>query len=64
VRNEAQETIWEDRSLKAQKLSWGTALVLEIPAERLTPGRYEVSVNIEGESEAMTQEFDIVRRDL
>ena len=64
VRNEAQETIWEDRSLKAQRLSWGTALVLEIPAERLTPGRYEVGVNIEGESEAMTQEFDIVRRDL
>lgn len=64
VRNEAQETIWEDRSLKAQRLSWGTALVLGIPAERLTPGRYEVGITMEGDSEAMTQVFDIVRRDL
>lgn len=64
VRNEAQETIWQDRSLKAQRLSWGTALVLEIPAERLTPGRYEIDITMEGDSETMTQEFDIVQRDL
>jgi hypothetical protein len=38
--------------------------VLEIPAERLKPGRYEVGITMEGDSEAMIQEFDIVQRDL
>ncbi len=64
LHNEEQGTVWEEDGLKAQKLSWGTALVLEIPAKSLKPGRYEVGVTIEGDSEAMTQEFDIVRRDL
>ena len=62
VRSKDKGTIWEKRGLKAQRLDWGTALVLDIPAERLTPGRYEIAVTAGSEPE-MTQELDIVRED-
>ena len=62
VRSKETGTVWERRGLKAQKLDWGPALVLDVPAKLLTPGRYEVAVTTGSEPE-MTQELDIVRED-
>ena len=62
VRSKDTGTVWEKSDLKAQKLDWGTALVLDVPADRLTPGRYEVAVTMGSEPE-MAQELEIVRED-
>lgn len=55
-------TVWEKDDLQAQRLDWGTALVLDIPADLLAPGRYEVAVTAGYEPE-MVQEFEIVPED-
>lgn len=62
LHGEDGENIWEESGLKAQRVDWGTALVLEIPAKLLTSGRYEVAVTTDSEPE-MTQELEIVRED-
>jgi hypothetical protein len=53
------ETVWEKGGLAPQRLDWGTALVLEVPAPRLTAGRYEVGVT--AGTEELTKEFEVVR---
>jgi hypothetical protein len=58
VRKKSAGTVWQS-DLQPQRLSWGPALVLRIPAERLTAGRYEVTVK--AGSEDMTQDFVVVR---
>lgn len=61
VRARGEEPVWEKNGLKPQKLDWGTALVLDVPARRLASGLYEVSVTSSAEPEEMTQEFRVVR---
>jgi hypothetical protein len=62
VRARGEEPIWDKKGLKPRKLAWGMALVLEdVPAKRLAPGLYEVSVTSSAEPEEMTQEFRVVR---
>lgn len=61
-----QETILQGRGLKPQQLDWGKALVLEVPAQKLTTGgRYEVRVQgvaAEGATEPPPSfaEFEVV----
>jgi hypothetical protein len=62
LRGKDQGTVWEKSGLKAQKLDWGTVLVLDVPVERLTAGLYEVAVTAGSEPE-MSQELEIVRED-
>jgi hypothetical protein len=61
IRPKGKEPAWEKGGLKPQKLDWGTALVLDVPARRLEPGLYEVAVTASTEPEEMTQEFRVVR---
>jgi hypothetical protein len=61
VRGKGEEPVWTKSGLKPQKLDWGTALVLDVPARRLEPGLYEVVVTASTEPEEMTQEFRVVR---
>jgi hypothetical protein len=61
VRARGEEPVWDKKGLKPQKLDWGTALVLDVPAQYLAPGLYEVSVTSSAEPEEMTQEFRVVR---
>lgn len=62
VRSKDKGTVWEQSGLKSRPLDWTTAaLVLDIPAGRLVPGRYEVAVRIGTKPEEMTQEFQIVQ---
>jgi hypothetical protein len=58
VRKKRVGTVWQ-ADLQPQRLSWGPALVLRIPAERLTAGRYEVAVK--AGSEDMAQDFVVIR---
>jgi hypothetical protein len=51
-------TVWEKGGLALQPLEWGTALVLEIPASRLTVGSYRVVVT--AGSEELPQDFEVV----
>ncbi len=62
VRGLDRGTVWEKDGLQAKRLDWGTALVLDIPADLLAPGRYEVAVTAGSEPE-MVQEFEIVPED-
>jgi hypothetical protein len=60
VRSKDQGTsIVEKKELTPGKLSWGSGLVLHIPAERLPAGRYEIAVTPLG-GEATVQEFEVV----
>src|SRR5215203_848009 len=63
VRSDDKGTIWEADDLKGRRLEWGMALVLDVPADLLTPGRYVVAVQAETETEPMTQEFEVVPGD-
>jgi hypothetical protein len=58
VKSETKGTVWEKKSLTPKRLDWGTALVLEVPAQHLTPGRYEVAVT--AGAETLTQDFEVV----
>lgn len=59
VRSEENETIWEKAGLTPKQLDWGTALVLEIPAERLPAGTYRVAVT--AGTETLEQDFMVIR---
>ncbi len=59
-KEQKQETVWQESGLKVTHLSWGPALVADVPAKLLAPGRYEVAVTAEGESER-SQVFEVVR---
>lgn len=60
VRRKDQGTlIMEKKGLSPGTLSWGSGLVLHIPAERLPRGRYEVTVTPLGGEETV-QEFEVV----
>lgn len=61
LRSKDQGTVWEKSGLKPRTLDWGTALVLDVPAQSLAPGRYEVAVTSSADPEEMTQEFSVVR---
>jgi hypothetical protein len=63
VRSKDKGIIWEKSDLEGRPLDWGTALVLDVPAELLAPGRYEVAVTAGAEAEEMTQEFRVVPGD-
>ncbi|HEV2852699.1 MAG TPA: hypothetical protein VHC97_07840 [Thermoanaerobaculia bacterium] len=63
VRRKSGEPIWETSGLKAQLLDWGTALVLDVPAKLLTPGRYEVGVTAGAETEEVIQQFEVARQE-
>jgi anti-sigma factor RsiW len=60
VRSKDKGTIWEKSGLKSRQLDWGTALVLDVPAGLLTPGKYEVAIKAGTEAEEMTKEFKVV----
>jgi hypothetical protein len=55
-----QETVWKKSGLKVTPLPWGPALVADVPARLFAPGRYEVAVTAQGESER-SQRFEVVR---
>jgi len=63
VRSKDKGIIWEKSGIEGRPLDWGTALVLDVPAELLPPGRYEVAVTAGAEAEEMTQEFRVVPGD-
>jgi hypothetical protein len=63
VRSKDRGTIWEKSGLEGRSLDWGRALVLDVRAELLTPGLYEVAVTAGAEAEEMTQEFKVVPAD-
>ena len=63
VRSKDNGLIWEKSGLEGRPLGWGTALVLDVPAKLLAPGRYEVAVTAGAEAEEMTQEFRVVQED-
>jgi hypothetical protein len=45
LRNQEHDTVWQKRGLKPQTLDWASALVFEIPAEKLAAeGWYKVDV--------------------
>jgi hypothetical protein len=51
--------IVERKGIAPRTLSWGSGLVLHIPAERLPAGRYELAVTPQGGEETL-QELDVV----
>jgi hypothetical protein len=60
VRNPDQGTlVWEKKGLQVGALPWGRGLAVDIPAERLPAGRYEVAVTLQG-GEEISQEFEVV----
>jgi hypothetical protein len=64
VRNTENEVVWEREHLAPKPVDWGdglegTALVLEIPAERLPSGGYKVTVS--AGTESLELDFDVVR---
>lgn len=65
VRNQGTgETVWERGQLEPRQFEWGKALILEVPAQDLTSGRYEVAVT--GRTKDLTEElepeeFEVVR---
>lgn len=65
VRNsEDNKTAWHKEGLTADNLGWTkAALVLDVPAEDLRTGRYEVTVTAGPEGPEGFQEFEIVRKD-
>ena len=52
------ETVWEKGGLRPRRMDGYHALVLDIPAGRLSSGRYEVTVT--AGTEEITREFDVV----
>jgi hypothetical protein len=60
VRSRERGTVLEKKGLAIGALSWGRGLALDIPAERLPEGRYEVAVTPKG-GEEIVQEFDVVK---
>jgi hypothetical protein len=56
--------VWSRQGVELRALDWGTPLVLEIPADQLPTGRYQVEiqgVKAEGEAETIgVQGFEIV----
>jgi hypothetical protein len=59
VRNRDHGTrVWEKKGLALGALPWGRGLALDIPAERLPAGRYEVAVTARG-GEEISQEFEV-----
>ena len=60
VRSQERRMVWEAGGVKPRSLDWGPALVIEVPANELAAGRYEVSVTSESGPE-LTQEFEVVR---
>jgi hypothetical protein len=65
LRNEEQDTIWQESGLKPRPLDRGSALVLELPAEKVAAGgRYKVHAQGQaagGETEELSPlEFEIV----
>jgi hypothetical protein len=65
IRNEEKGTIWEKDGLTSRQQDGAPALVLDVPAEKLAGGLYEVRVQgipAEGEPEDLAiQEFRVVR---
>lgn len=64
VRSPGAGEVWSRQGLEPKPLDWGTVLILDIPAEDLPGGRYEMEVQgvtAEGEAERIgVQEFEIV----
>jgi hypothetical protein len=60
VRSEKDGTVWQG-DLKAQRLEWGPGLLLEIPAETLAAGSYEVTATA-GNGEQIRQKLTVVRK--
>lgn len=52
-----ERTIWEKSALKPIQMSGSPVLVVDVPAEILPAGHYEIAVIAEGESEEMSQKF-------
>jgi hypothetical protein len=59
VRSREQGTVLEKKGLAIGSLSWGRGLALDIAAERLPAGRYEIAVTPQG-GEEIAQEFEVV----
>jgi hypothetical protein len=59
VRRRGDGLVWQG-ALKPRQLEWGPTLVLTIPAEKLSAGRYEVTATA-GSGDEMTTEFEVVR---
>ena len=55
-----QATVWEKSGVKPSTLSWGQGLVVEVPADRLAAGRYEVAVAPQGGGDEVAKEFEVV----
>jgi hypothetical protein len=55
-----QATVWEKGGIVPTALSWGRGLVLAVPADRLTPGRYEVAVTAQRGGDEVSKEFEVV----
>jgi hypothetical protein len=56
-----ERTIWEESALKPVRMSGSPVLVVDVPAAFLPAGRYEIAVTAEGESEEMSQKFEVVQ---
>ena len=60
VRNSERGVVLAKTGLATGTLSWGRGLVLQIPADLLAAGRYEVAVTPKG-GEEMVQEIEVVK---
>jgi hypothetical protein len=58
-REQGKGTILEKKGLAVGALSWGRGLALDVPAERLPAGRYEIAVTPRG-GEEVSQDFEVV----
>ena len=54
-----ERTIWEGSATKKKD---GRMLVVQVPSETFSAGRYEIAVTPEGESDEMSQEFQVVKK--
>lgn len=65
VRNQRRETVWEGTGLKPKNLQGVRALVVDLPAERLPTGAYEIQaqgLSSEGEPEDLSPlQVEVVR---
>jgi hypothetical protein len=63
LRNKDTGTTWEKSELEPRQMDWGPALVLDLPADALPNGIYELKiqgVGAGGQTEDAVQEFEIV----
>lgn len=64
VRNPGASEVWSRQGLEPKPFDWGMGLILEIPADDLPDGRYEMEVQgvtAQGEAERIgVQEFEVV----